>query len=68
MDNIKGKISKILGAVEEAKGLLNEFVTPELISKMTPEQKEKLEEVEKLTGEDLKKSVESLHKINLNSK
>jgi hypothetical protein len=67
MDNTS-RIGKILQAIDEAQGLLNEFITPELESKMTVEQKAELEECRKLTGKDLKNSSEILQKINLKYK
>ena len=68
MDNFGNKIGKILGAVQEAQGLLNEFITPEIEAQMTPEQREKLEECRKATGEDLEKHSEILKNINLKHK
>ena len=63
MDN-SGKISKILEAVESAKDLLNEFLSPEITKHMTPEQLEQLEDARRKVEIDIPKASKELEKIN----
>ena len=58
------KISNLLKGIEDAKGLLNEFITPEIKKSMTPEQLEQLTDVNKMINIDLPKASKELAKIN----
>jgi len=58
------RIGKIIEAVGEAEGLLNEFLTPDIQSLMTPEQLKELENVRKMVNIDMPNASKELEKIN----
>lgn len=63
MDN-SDKISKIIEAVQSAKDLLNEFITPEIAKHMTPDQLKKLEEARHKVDVEIPNASRELDKIN----
>ena len=62
------KDNKIIDAVNEAHGLMNEYITPEISSLLTPEQLDKLEEARKMVTKDLPYASKELERINLKYK
>jgi hypothetical protein len=46
MDNSKD-LAKVLGALTSAENILNSMLTPDILSKMTPEQRQEIEDAKK---------------------
>ena len=63
MDN-SDKISKIIEAVQSAKDLLNEFLTPEIQKHMTEDQLKQFEEARHKVDVEIPNASRELDKIN----
>ena len=63
IDN-SGRIGKIMDAVNEAHGLMNEYITPDIEKLMTPDQLEQLKEARTKVTRDMPNASKELEKIN----
>jgi hypothetical protein len=64
MINNSGRIGKIMEAVNEAHGLMNEYITPDIEKLMNPEQLEQLNEARTKVLKDMPNASKELEKIN----